>query len=67
MHLVLNFLALACPALGAVVTGEIVDREWIAGRVRQEIVRNRPVLNADQLCEYEQALAHDEALLRDAR
>lgn len=67
MHLVLIFLALACPALGAVVTGKIVDREWIAGRVHQEIARNRLVLNADQLREYEQALAHDEALLRDAR
>jgi hypothetical protein len=67
MHLVLTFLVFACPALGAAVTGESVDREWIASRVRQEITRNRPVLNADQLHEYEQALACNEALLRDAR
>lgn len=41
--------------------------EWLGDRVRQEIARNRPVLSTEQLREYEQALAHYETLLRDAK
>ena len=40
--------------------------EWLASRVREEIARNRPVLSADHLREYEEALTFYEGLLRDA-
>lgn len=41
--------------------------EWFASRVREEITRNRPVLPAAHLHEYEEALAHYESLLPQAR
>lgn len=41
--------------------------EWFASRVREEIARNRAVLAADQLREYEEALAFYETLVRDVR
>ena len=44
-----------------------VEVEWLAGRVREEIARNRPLLPAELLREYEEALAFYEGLLRDAR
>ena len=44
-----------------------VEVEWLAGRVREEISRNRPLLPAELLREYEEALAFYEGLLRDAR
>jgi hypothetical protein len=44
-----------------------VEVEWLAGRVREEIARNRPLLPAELLREYEEALAFYEGLFRDAR
>jgi len=44
-----------------------VEVEWFASRVREEIARNRPLLPAEQLREYEEALGFYEGLLRDAR
>jgi hypothetical protein len=41
--------------------------EWLAQRVREEIARNRPVLSAEHLREYEEALAFYENLLPGAR
>jgi hypothetical protein len=44
-----------------------VEVEWLAGRVREEIARNRPFLPAEHLREYEEALVFYEGLLRDTR
>ena len=44
-----------------------VEVEWLASRVREEIARNRPLLPAELLREYEEALAFYEGLLREAR
>jgi hypothetical protein len=52
---------------GALVHPRRKEIEWLAGRVREEIARNRPVLSAEHLAEYEEALAFYERLLHDAR
>ena len=52
---------------GALVRPRKREVEWLADRVREEIARNRPVLSAENLSEYEEALAFYEKLLRDAR
>lgn len=44
-----------------------VEVEWLASRVREEIARNRPLLPAELLREYEEAQAFYEGLLPDAR
>jgi hypothetical protein len=44
-----------------------VEVEWFASRVREEIARNRAILPAELLREYEEALAFYEALLGEAR
>ncbi len=41
--------------------------EWLASRVREEITRNRPVLSADHLREYHEALVAYEQMLLKAR
>jgi hypothetical protein len=52
---------------GAPVHPRKHEVEWLADRVREEIARNRLVLAAENLSEYEEALAFYERLLRDAR
>jgi hypothetical protein len=52
---------------GAPVRPRKHEVEWLAERVREEIARNRPLLPAELLHEYEEALAFYERLLRHAR
>jgi hypothetical protein len=52
---------------GAPLRPRRMEVEWLAGRVREEIARNRPLLPAELLREYDEALAFYEGLLHDAR